>query len=108
MAIEVSERGAKELSRIMTEQNCQELYLRMSLKGGGCSGFNYHLDFTKEPTYFDHVFESNGIKVVVDKKSYIFMNGTTLDFSTGLLDRGFRFENPMAKISCGCGTSFGI
>ncbi|MBT3784800.1 iron-sulfur cluster assembly accessory protein [bacterium] len=108
MAIEISERGAQELSRIMNEQECSDLYLRMSLKGGGCSGFNYHLDFAKEPTDFDHVFDSKGIKIIVDKKSYIFMNGTVLDFSDGLIDRGFQFKNPIAKSSCGCGTSFGI
>ena len=108
MAIEVSQRGASELGRIMKEQDCEELFLRMSLKGGGCSGFNYHLDFAKEPTNFDHVFESQGIKIIVDKKSYIFMNGTVLDFSDGLIDRGFKFNNPIAKTACGCGTSFGI
>jgi len=108
MAIEISERGAQELSRIMKDQDCEDLYLRMSLKGGGCSGFNYHLDFAKDPTDFDHVFDSKGIKILVDKKSYIFMNGTILDFSDGLIDRGFQFKNPLAKSSCGCGTSFGI
>jgi len=108
MAISVSERAAQELGRIMSEQDCADLYLRMSLKGGGCSGFNYFLDFAKKPTDFDHVFESNGINVIVDKKSYIFMNGTELQFSDGLIDRGFQFKNPLAKNACGCGTSFGI
>jgi iron-sulfur cluster assembly protein len=108
MAVEISEKGAAELSRIMKEQDSEDLYLRMSLKGGGCSGFNYHLDFAKDPTEFDHSFESHGIKIIVDKKSYIFMNGTILDFNDGLLDRGFKFKNPLAKSSCGCGTSFGI
>ena len=92
----------------MKDQDCEDLYLRMSLKGGGCSGFNYHLDFAKDPTDFDHVFDSKGIKILVDKKSYIFMNGTILDFSDGLIDRGFQFKNPLAKSSFGCGTSFGI
>lgn len=108
MAVSITERGASELRRIMHDQKAEELFLRMSLKGGGCSGFNYHLDFAKEPGGFDLTFESNGIRIVIDKKSHLFMNGTELDFSDGLIDRGFRFNNPMAKTSCGCGTSFGI
>jgi iron-sulfur cluster assembly accessory protein len=108
MAVSISEIAAKELKRIMKGQDCVELFLRMSLKGGGCSGFNYHLDFAKDATEFDHTFESNGVNLLVDKKSYIFMNGTEVDFNNGLLDRGFRFNNPIAKSSCGCGTSFGI
>ena len=108
MAIEVTEKAAKELLRIMKEQDAEDLYLRLSLKGGGCSGFNYHLDFAKEASEHDNTFESNGIKVLVDKKSYLFMNGTILDFKEGLIDRGFKFENPIAKATCGCGTSFGV
>jgi iron-sulfur cluster assembly protein len=108
MAVSISERGASELRRIMKEQNSEDLFLRMSLKGGGCSGFNYFLDFAREPGNFDLTFESNGLKIVIDKKSHLFMNGTVLDFNDGLIDRGFRFNNPMAKTSCGCGTSFGM
>jgi iron-sulfur cluster assembly protein len=104
--IEVSEKAAVELKRILKEQECEDLYVRISLKGGGCAGFNYHMDFTKEPTEFDLVFESNGLKIVCDKKSHLLMNGTVIDFSDGLLDRGFRFNNPMAKATCSCGSSF--
>ena len=67
MAIEISQRGASELGRIMKEQDCEELFSTHVFEGWGCSGFNYHLDFAKEPTNFDHVFESQGIKIIVDK-----------------------------------------
>lgn len=90
-------------------------FLRLGVKGGGCSGFSYLLEFDGEIKEHDKVFEFSfpksadaepKIKVVVDKKSYIYLNGTTLDYATEGLESGFKFNNPNVKSSCGCGTSF--
>jgi iron-sulfur cluster assembly protein len=104
--IEITEKAAAELKRIMAEQKSEDSYVRISLKGGGCAGFSYNLDFAKDVTDFDLTFESNGLKVLVDKKSHLLMNGTVVDFHDGILDRGFRFNNPVAKTTCSCGISF--
>lgn len=105
--IQVTERAAKEIQRVIAENGLQEAWVRIGAKGGGCSGFTYVLDFDQEgPTEFDLTFEMHGVKVVIDKKSEFFMGGTILDFNDGLLDRGFVFKNPAAKSTCGCGTSF--
>lgn len=104
--IEVTEKAATELLRIMDEQKMTGSYVRISLKGGGCAGFSYHLDFAKNSTDFDLTFESNGVQILIDKKSHLLMNGTVIEFQDGILDRGFRFNNPVAKTTCSCGTSF--
>lgn len=107
--VTMTERAAKEIERVITEQKfpLDETWVRIGAKGGGCSGFTYVLDFDRSgPTEFDLTFEQHGIKIVVDKKSEFFMGGTELDFNDGLLDRGFVFKNPLASGSCGCGTSF--
>ena len=107
--VQLTERAAKEIQRVIAEQNfpVDSTWVRIGAKGGGCSGFTYVLDFDKSgPTEFDLTFEQHGVKIVVDKKSEFFMGGTTLDFNDGLLDRGFKWDNPSASGSCGCGTSF--
>ena len=106
--VQVTERAAKEILRVIAEQNFPPTtWVRIGAKGGGCSGFTYVLDFDQTgPTEFDLSFPQHGINVVVDKKSEFFMGGTMLDFNDGLLDRGFVFKNPLASGSCGCGTSF--
>src|SRR5436190_1466535 len=81
-------------------------FVRMGVKGGGCSGLSYSLEFDSEIGPHDKEFELDGIKVVVDKKSYLYLNGTTLDYVQQGLTGGFTFLNPSAKSSCGCGTSF--
>ena len=109
--IAVTERAAKEILRVIEEQNfpADSTWVRVGAKGGGCSGFSYVLDFDLEgPTDYDLTFEENGVKIVIDKKSEFFMGGTTVDFNDGLLDRGFVFQNPGASGSCGCGTSFSV
>jgi iron-sulfur cluster assembly protein len=78
----------------------------MGVKGGGCSGLTYSLEFDTELRKFDKQFEFDGVTVVVDTKSYLYLNGTTLDFVSQGLTGGFTFVNPNAKSSCGCGTSF--
>jgi iron-sulfur cluster assembly protein len=101
-------RKAKEF--LAQQEDSEGLYLRMGVKGGGCSGFSYALDFDRDidPKY-DRTFEFDGLKVVVDRKSLLFLAGTTLNYTGDLHvigEGGFAFENPNAKRSCGCGTSF--
>jgi iron-sulfur cluster assembly protein len=90
----------------MESQNLQHAFLRMGVKGGGCSGLSYNLEFDTELGKFDKQFDIDGVKVVVDAKSYLYLNGTTLDWVNQGLTGGFTFVNPNAKSSCGCGTSF--
>ena len=80
--------------------------LRVGIKGGGCSGFSYTLDVSAEPDAADQVFESEGLRLICDPKSYLYLNGTEVDYSDDLLKGGFVFNNPNAKASCGCGASF--
>jgi len=83
-------------------------FLRVSVVGGGCSGLSYKLDFDNEQKAMDQVFEDNGIKVVTDLKSFLYLVNTTLDFSDGLNGKGFFFSNPNASRTCGCGESFAV
>ena len=83
-------------------------FLRVSVVGGGCSGLSYKLDFDNESKPNDQVFENNGVKVVTDLKSFLYLLDTTLDFSEGLNSKGFYFNNPNATRTCGCGESFAV
>ena len=100
--------AAKEIRRIMQECSLEEnIPIRLGIKGGGCAGFTYYFDFeSKEPNQFDRIFESQDLKVIVDRKSLIYIDGTQVDFNTSLMERGFKFDNPKANAACGCGTSF--
>ncbi|MBK5278576.1 MAG: iron-sulfur cluster assembly accessory protein [Bacteroidia bacterium] len=82
--------------------------IRVSVKGGGCSGLMYDLDFDDKINPADQVFEDKGVKILVDKKSLLYLLGTTLDFSDGLNGKGFQFINPNASRTCGCGESFSV
>ena len=104
--IEVSEKAAEVLRQQMEKENRPNAIVRLAVKGGGCSGLTYDLSFEEAPKEYDKFFESQGLKMVVDKKSYLFLNGTTLDYTSNLMGSGFQFKNPNAKKSCGCGTSF--
>jgi iron-sulfur cluster assembly protein len=107
MAVALSENASKQVKQLKQAQNLPEtVFLRMGVKGGGCSGMSYNLEFDTEMGLHDKVFEIDGIRVVVDKKSYLYLNGTTLDYVQQGLTGGFTFINPSAKSSCGCGTSF--
>ncbi len=108
MSVTLTERAAQEVKRIMDEQKLEEgTVLRVGVTGGGCSGFSYALGFDKAfDEKADSRIEQHGIPVVVDKKSALYLDGTTLDFFEGLDKRGFTFENPNAVKSCGCGSSF--
>jgi iron-sulfur cluster assembly protein len=106
--IQISETAAKTIKSLMAKQGIAEGGLRVGVKGGGCSGLSYTFAWEREPRLGDAVFEGpEGAKIFVDRKSYLFLDGTTLDYDTALLTKGFVFRNPNAKTTCGCGTSFG-
>jgi iron-sulfur cluster assembly protein len=108
MAITLTERAAEEVKRIIEDQKLGEgTVLRVGVSGGGCSGFMYKLAFDKSVDQAaDSTYELHGVPVVIDKKSALYLDGTTVDFYDGLEKRGFTFENPNAVKSCGCGSSF--
>lgn len=108
MGIVLTEEAAKEVTRIIEDQKLEEgTVLRVGVTGGGCSGFSYALGFDKNfDDKVDSRFQHHGIDVVVDKKSALYLDGTTVDFYSGIDKRGFTFDNPNAVKSCGCGSSF--
>ena len=107
MALAMTETAAKQVKQLKETQHLPDtVFLRMGVKGGGCSGLSYLLEFDSERGPHDKEFEIEGVKVVCDKKSYLYLNGTTLDYVQQGLTGGFTFVNPQAKSSCGCGTSF--
>ena len=93
---------------IRTEGHPQDAFVRVGVKGGGCSGLMYELTFDHEMQEGDQTFEDNGVKVVVDRKSFLYLVGTELQYSGGLNGKGFVFHNPNANRTCGCGESFSI
>lgn len=106
--IKVTDNAKNKAIQLMSEDNKDGYFIRVGVKGGGCSGLMYDLEFDNNETEDDKVFEDNGMKVVVDKKSYLYLVGTTLDFSGGLNGKGFVFVNPNANRTCGCGESFSL
>ena len=109
MPIMLSEVAANEIKKIIKEQQLPEdnTRLRVGVKGGGCSGFTYMLDLTEEQkTESDEELESHGVKILVDMKSYLYLNGVEIDFKDEVMGRGFVFKNPNATSTCGCGSSF--
>lgn len=109
MSITLSDTAAKEIKKIIKDQELPEegTRLRVGVKGGGCSGFTYLLDLTEEPTTDnDEEMDSQGIKILVDNKSLLYLEGTEIDFRDEIMGRGFVFKNPNATSSCGCGSSF--
>jgi iron-sulfur cluster assembly protein len=107
--ISITDRAAAEVKRIVEEQKLPEgTALRVGVKGGGCSGFSYTLGFDDQVGEIDQIFEMNGIRVVCDPKSFLYLNGTQVDFEESLMGRGFKFGNPNAAKSCGCGESFAV
>jgi len=108
MAVKLSEKAAGEVKKIMQDQKAEEgTVLRVGLAGGGCSGFSYSLGFDKSfDDAKDSKYDQHGVTVVVDKKSALYLDGTTIDFYEGLEKRGFTFDNPNATKTCGCGSSF--
>jgi len=107
--IKVSKNAAKEIKQLMEENSVGDTFgLRLSVKGGGCSGLIYKLGFDDEVKETDSVILSNGVKIIVDGKSLFYLMGCELDYSSGLNGKGFIFNNPNAKKTCGCGESFGV
>lgn len=107
--VRVTETAAGKIRDLMTrEGHPDSCGLRLKVIGGGCSGFQYQLDFDKTTRTDDSVIEAYGIRVFVDMKSALFLTGTELDYDDGLMGTGFRFNNPNAKNQCGCGESFSV
>ena len=110
MAIQLSESAAKEIRQIIKDQNLSEegTRLRVGVKGGGCSGFSYMLDLVDdtERTENDEEQESQGVKILIDNRSLLYLDNTQIDFKDEVMQRGFVFKNPNATSSCGCGSSF--
>jgi len=108
--IKVSESAAKRVALLMEDDGFSSVndFVRVGVKSGGCSGLEYELKFDKETTESDKVFEDNGVKIAVDKKSFLYLVGTTLEYSGGLNGKGFVFNNPNASRTCGCGESFSL
>jgi iron-sulfur cluster assembly protein len=107
--IYISEKAKEKVAKLKEEtQLGDDYFLRVGVVGGGCSGLSYKLDFDNETQPNDQVFELDGIKLVTDLKSFLYLCDTTLDFSDGLNGKGFHFTNPNASRSCGCGESFAV
>jgi iron-sulfur cluster assembly protein len=109
MPISLSETAAREIKTIIKQQELPEeqTKLRVGVKGGGCSGFSYMLDLTEETkSEADEEMDSQGVKILCDMKSYLYLNGTEIDFKDEVMGRGFVFKNPNATSTCGCGSSF--
>tara|TARA_Y100001935_G_C17174896_1_gene442115 strand:+ start:291 stop:641 length:351 start_codon:yes stop_codon:yes gene_type:complete len=98
--------AAKRVSAILSGEDKKGYFLRVSVSNGGCSGMSYNLTFDNQEEEFDKIFESKGIKIICDLKSWFYVRGTEIDFSDDLLSGGFKLNNPNANKTCGCGTSF--
>lgn len=108
--IKVSEQAKSKIISLMQEEgtDLQESFVRVGVESGGCSGLSYKLTFDKNMEDSDRLFEDLGVRIVVDKKSFLYLVGTTLEYSGGLNGKGFVFNNPNAQRTCGCGESFAI
>lgn len=108
--IKVSDAAKTKITQLMSEEgyNPEKDYVRVGVKSGGCSGLSYELTFDDDQAPEDKVFEDNLIKIVVNKKSFLYLVGTTLEYSGGLNGKGFVFNNPNANRTCGCGESFSL
>lgn len=108
--IQVSETARKKVVDLMSEEgfDATKDYVRVGVKSGGCSGLSYELRFDDKVNESDKLFEDNNVRIVVDKKSFLYLVGTTLEYSGGLNGKGFVFNNPNAQRTCGCGESFSL
>ena len=104
--ITVTTGAVKRLKTVMKSDGKDNHLLRMSVEGGGCSGMTYKMDFEKKKLEFDKVFESNGLTIICDLKSWLYLQNVEIDYSDDLLNGGFKIKNPNAERTCGCGTSF--
>jgi iron-sulfur cluster assembly accessory protein len=108
MPIELTPKAVEKVKEILTRQQPQPQGLRVSVVGGGCSGFSYQMNFENESNGIDKVFEFDGLKVFVDQASLMYLNGTKIDYIETLEGAGFKFDNPNVKTTCGCGSSFTV
>ena len=106
--IQVTPKAAAKISEVVSRQSLAEGGLRLGVQGGGCSGFSYLIRFDPKPRPSDKVFDFSGAKVFVDPKSYVYLQGLTVDYEESLIQTGFVLQNPNAKKTCGCGTSFSV
>jgi iron-sulfur cluster assembly protein len=108
--VNITENAAKAVMEVMAGEQLSpdDTFLRVAVKGGGCSGLSYDLGFDKEKRVGDVVVEKDGVKLVIDLRSQVYLAGTTLDYTSGLAGRGFFFSNPHASGTCGCGNSFSV
>jgi iron-sulfur cluster assembly protein len=108
--VQVTEIAKKKVIDLMQEEgfNVEKNFVRVGVKSGGCSGLSYELKFDDMQQEGDKIFEDNGVKIIVDKKSFLYLVGTVLDYSGGLNGTGFVFKNPNANRTCGCGESFSL
>jgi iron-sulfur cluster assembly protein len=106
--VTLTERAASEVKTIIQQQSLDagKTYLRVGVKGGGCSGFSYTLDLTEHMSENDEQWDLHGVKVICDPKSFIYLQGCSVDFKDEIMGRGFVFNNPNASHTCGCGSSF--
>lgn len=105
--VQLTASAVREIQRQLARQEQPGLGIRLAVKGGGCSGLSYHLEYD-QPKERDHQIEQGGIRVLIDRKSAIYLKGMTVDFHDGLNGRGFKFINPNATNTCGCGESFSV
>ncbi|MBI1784154.1 iron-sulfur cluster assembly accessory protein [Candidatus Sumerlaeota bacterium] len=108
MSIDLSPAAIQEVHCLMKAESKEGCGLRVGVKGGGCSGLSYTMQFDEKPGEHDRVQEVDGVKLYIDPKSYLYLNGMLLDYTTELIGGGFKFVNPNATKTCACGTSFSV
>lgn len=107
--VTVTDKAKARIQQIMKESNYDDSYfVRVAVESGGCSGLSYNLNFDREEKKGDQFFEDNGIRICLDMKSFLYLAGTELDYSDGLMGKGFEFHNPNATRTCACGESFAV
>lgn len=106
--VTLSPSAVAQLQKLLAERQTPEAGLRIAVKGGGCSGLTYAMEWAEAPKEKDKVFEQEGVRVFVDSKSFLYVMGTLLDYEVGLMSSGFRLRNPNVKSACGCGESFAV
>jgi len=108
LAVQVTPKAVLKAKEALAKRGTPDALLRLGVKGGGCNGFSYVIEFAETARPRDHVFEFDGLRVLVDPKSLVILNGCTLDYEVKLMQHGFKFVNPNEKTACGCGESFGV
>ena len=106
--IGIDDTAVLRLKKLLTDRNTPNAGLRIAVKGGGCSGLAYHMEWAEEPKQRDKIFDRDGVRVFIDPKSYLYLMGTELIFEETLMASGFKLRNPNEKAACGCGESFSV